>query len=44
MLREVANGEDLDRALGTYERLTPDLLKALGADRFPPFPIHEVPS
>ena len=27
-----------------YERLTPDLLKALGGDRFPPLPIHEVQS
>ncbi len=44
MLREADNGKDLDRALGTYERLTPDLLKALGGGHFPPFPIPEVPS
>ena len=44
MLREAANGEDLDRALGAHERLTPDFLKALGGDHFPPFPIPEVPS
>ena len=29
-------------ALAAYERLTPDLLKAVGGDRFPPAPIHEV--
>ncbi len=40
MLREVANGEDLDRAIEAYQRLTPDLLKAVGGDRFPPLPIH----
>ncbi len=42
LLYEVAEGEDLDRALGAYERLTPDLLKGLGGDRFSPSPLHEV--
>ena len=42
LLYEVAEGEDLDRALDAYSRLTPGLLKALGGDRFPPAPIHEV--
>ena len=42
LLYEVAKGEDLDRALEPYQRLTPNLLKAVGGDRFPPAPIHEV--
>ncbi len=42
LLHEVAAGENLDHALESYGRLTPGLLKALGADRFPPVPIHEV--
>ncbi len=42
LLFEVAEGEDLDRALEAYQRLTPDLLKAVGGDHFPPLPIHEV--
>ena len=41
---EVADGEDLDRTLQAYERLTPDLLKAMGGDRFPAAPLHEVPA
>ena len=41
-LIEVASGADLDSTLAAYERLTPDLLKAVGGDRFPPVPIHEV--
>ena len=44
LLYEVAGGKDLDRALEPYQRLTPNLLKALGGDRFPPVPIHEVVS
>ncbi len=44
LLYEVAEGEDLDRALGAYERITPDLLKALGGDRFPSAPLHEIPT
>lgn len=39
---EVANGEDLDRALSAYDRLTTEMLKATGGDRFPAQPIHEV--
>ncbi len=42
MLHQVAESENLDRALTAYERLTPDLLKAVGGDRFPPLPIHAV--
>lgn len=42
LIREVAAGEDLDSALAAYQRLTPSLLKALGGDRFPPTPVHEV--
>lgn len=42
MAVEIANGENLDRALAAYERLTPDLLKATAGDRFPPAPIYEV--
>ena len=42
LLYEVADGGDLDCALAAYERLTPALLKALGGDRFPSLPIHEV--
>ncbi len=44
LLYEVAEGGDLDRALDAYERLTPSLLKAMGADRFPPSPLHAIPS
>ena len=43
MLFEVAEGGDLDRALEAYERLTPALLAAMGGDRFPPLPLHEIP-
>ena len=39
---EVANGEDLDRALAAYQRLTSDILKVTGGDRFPSQPIHVV--
>ena len=42
LLHQVAEGEDLDRALDGYQRLTPDLLKAMGGDQFAPLPIHEV--
>ena len=44
LLYEVTEGEDLDRALDAYERLTPSLLEAVGADRFPPSPIYVVES
>ncbi len=44
LLREVAEDDDLDRALEAYGRLTPDLLKALGGDQFPPLPVHGVRS
>ncbi len=44
LLREVAEDDDLDRALEAYGRLTPDLLKALGGDHFPPAPLHEIPA
>ncbi len=42
ILHQVAESENLDRALAAYERPTPDLLKAVGHDRFPPLPIHAV--
>ena len=42
LLHEVAAGENLDHALESYGRLTPDLLKALGGDRFPALPVHVV--
>ncbi|MCH8112082.1 MAG: hypothetical protein IH905_09050 [Proteobacteria bacterium] len=42
LLYEVAEGGDLDRALDAYERLTPSMLKAVGADRFPPVLIYQV--
>ncbi len=43
-LIEVADGADLDGVLTRYSRLDPDIVKALRGDRFPPLPIHEVPS
>ena len=39
---EVDRGADLDQVLAAYERLTLDMLKAVGGDRFPPAPIHGV--
>ncbi len=42
LLCEVSEAEDLDRGLEAYARLSPDLLEALGADRFPAQPIHVV--
>ena len=39
---EIAGGEDLDRALEAYQRLTPELLEATGGDRFPAAPIYKV--
>ncbi len=42
LLYEVAGGKDLDRALEPYQRLTPNLLKAVGGDRFAPLPIYKV--
>ena len=42
MAVEIANGEDLDRALSAYDRLTTEMLKATGGDRFPALPIREV--
>jgi hypothetical protein len=32
-------GDDLDRRLQRYSELNPDLLRAVGGDRFPPAPI-----
>ncbi len=43
-LIEVADGADLDGVLIRYSRLDPDIVKALRGDRFPPLPIHAVPS
>ena len=42
LLHEVDDGADLDHALAAYERITPDLFKAVGGDRFPAPPISEV--
>lgn len=39
LLYDVAGGEDLDHALAAYACLTPGLLRAVGGDRFPPFPL-----
>jgi hypothetical protein len=33
-------GDDLDRRLDRYADLDPDILRALGADRFPPAPLR----
>jgi len=33
----------MDDQLDNYLRLDPQVVMALGADRFPPFPLHEVP-
>ncbi len=44
LLREVADDDNLGNALAAYQRLTPDVLKALDGDRFPPLPVHEVRS
>lgn len=41
-LIEVANGHDLYRVLANFARLDPDIVSALGGDRMPPTPIHEV--
>jgi hypothetical protein len=35
-------GDDLDRRLEAYAALDPDLLVALGGDRFPPAPLRVV--
>jgi hypothetical protein len=42
LLEEVSDPVDLDLALARYARLDGDVVRALGADRFPPNPIHEV--
>jgi len=42
LLEEVADPIDLDIALARYSRLDLDVVRALGADKFPPNPIHEV--
>ena len=39
----LAGHDELDRLLGQYHRLTPEMLRALGGDRFPPRPLVEVP-
>lgn len=36
-------GGDVAIMLEQYQRLTPDMLVALGADAFPPLPLHGVP-
>ena len=35
-------GADMQRRLAKYARLDPALIRALGADHFPPPPLHEV--
>jgi hypothetical protein len=42
LLVEISDPIDLDLALTRYARLDGDVVHALGADRFPPLPIHEV--
>ena len=42
-LIEVAAGVELDTVLADYARLDLEVVVALGGDRFPPVPIHEVP-
>lgn len=41
-LRQVENGETLDSVLAAYGRLDRRTVCALGGDRFPPLPVHEV--
>jgi hypothetical protein len=42
LLAEISDPVDLDLALTRYARLDADVVRALGADQFPPNPIHEV--
>lgn len=42
LLVEISDPVDLDLALTRYARLDVDVVRALGADQFPPNPIHEV--
>ena len=42
LLLEVADHHDIELVLARYARLDPDILKALGGDKFSPPPIYEV--
>lgn len=42
LLLEVQAGADLDDALIRYAAADPATFRALGADRFPPLPLHRV--
>lgn len=42
LLVEVADPAVLDAALEQYARLSPEIVRALGADQFPPMPLHAV--
>ena len=34
--------DDIERRLASYQRLTPEILAAVGADRFAPAPMREI--
>jgi hypothetical protein len=42
LLVEISDPIDLDLALARYARLDGDVVRALGGDQFPPFPLREV--
>ena len=41
-LLELDAGRDLDDVLARYAELDPEIVRALGADRFPPLPLRRV--
>ncbi len=43
-LVEVEAGAELDSVLADFARLDPETVRQLGGDRFPPSPIHEIPT
>lgn len=42
LVLEIADGADLDKSLERYAQVDPALIRALGADQFPPPPVREV--